>query len=88
MTNIVPITKPFAPDDIVAGLRKLAEQIEAGEYGLKTTCVVLVGHTEDRPGDGGDRMHCMSYEIFGYGPRCDTFTVAGLLTTAAVNHVK
>jgi hypothetical protein len=66
----------------------LADQIEADEYGLKTTCVVLLGHTDDKMAETGDMMHRMDYEIFGYGPRCDTFTVAGLLTTAAVNHVK
>jgi hypothetical protein len=83
VTNIVSISKPFAPDDICAGLRKLADQVEAGEYGLKTTCLVVLGHTEDRPESNGDKTHCSDYEMFGYGPRCDTFTTRGLLLTVA-----
>lgn len=83
MSNVVEIKKPFAPDDIVDGLRKLADRIEAGEYGLKTTCLVVLGHTGERIADNGDLMHGSEYELFGYGPRCDTFTTRGLLLTAA-----
>ena len=81
--NVVEIRKPFAPDDIVAGLRKLADEIEAGEYGLRTTCLVVLGHTDDRMAESGDKMHGCDFELFGYGPRCDTFTTRGLLLTAA-----
>jgi hypothetical protein len=83
VTNIVSIQKPFAPDDIVAGLRKLADKIEAGDYDLRTTCLVVLGHTEDRTEETGDKAHCSDFELFGYGPRCDTFTTRGLLLTAA-----
>lgn len=83
MTNIVPIQKPFAPDDIVGGLRKLADQIEAGDYGLRTTCLVVLGHTGDSIDGNGDKVHGSDYEMFGYGPRCDTFTTRGLLLTVA-----
>ena len=83
MTNITPIKKPFAPDDIVGGLRKLADQIEAGDYGLRTTCLVVLGHTGESMDCSGDRVHGSDYEMFGYGPRCDTFTTRGLLLTVA-----
>jgi hypothetical protein len=83
VTNIVAIQKSFAPDNIVAGLRKLADQIEDGEYGLRTTCLVVLGHTDDRIDADGDKRHSSDFELFGYGPRCDTFTTRGLLLTAA-----
>jgi hypothetical protein len=82
VSNIVAIQKPFAPDDIIEGLRKLADRIEAGEYGLRTTCLVVLGHTEDKPAPDG-KVHASDFEMFGYGPRCDTFTTRGLLLTAA-----
>jgi hypothetical protein len=85
VTNITPIKKPFAPDDIPAGLRKLADQIEAGEYGLRTTCLVVLGHTGERLDGDGDKVHGSDYEMFGYGPRCDTFTTRGLLLTVATH---
>lgn len=87
MSNITPIKKPFAPDDIPAGLRHLAELIEAGEYGLKTTCLVVLGHTGDRMSESGDKLHQEAYELFGYGPRCDAFTTRGLLLTVATREL-
>lgn len=83
--KVVQLHKPFAPDDIVDGLRKLADRIEAGEYGLRTTCLVVLGHTEDKPAADGVKVHASDFEMFGYGPRCDTFTTRGLLLTAATD---
>ena len=80
--KVVQLHKPFAPDDMVDGLRKLADQIEAGEYGLRTTCLVVLGHTADKPGESSKEEE-VEYDVFGYGPRCDTFTTRGLLLTAA-----
>jgi hypothetical protein len=83
MAEITPIQKPFAPDEIPATLRTIADEIEAGKFGLRTTCVVVLGHTESRPQDSGDKLQTDDFEIFGCGPRCDIFTVRGLLLTAA-----
>lgn len=83
MSNITAIRKPFAPDDIVTGLRGLADRIEAGEYGLQTTCLVVLGHTDSKADADGDMVHSSDFEMVGYGPRCDTFTTRGLLLTAA-----
>ena len=85
--EIAPIQKPFAADEIPATLRRLADQVEAGKHGLKTTCVVVLGHTESRPLDDGDRLQSDTFRIFGCGPRCDAFTVRGLLLTAATRPI-
>lgn len=82
MSNITPIRKPFAPDDIPQTLRRIADDIEKGEFGLMTTCVVVLGHTEQRQEPDGSMLQRADYELFGCGPRCDTFTVRGLLMTA------
>jgi hypothetical protein len=70
MSNIVELKKPFAPDDIAATLRRIADDYEKGEYGLITTCLVAMGHTEhkDDP-DGGPRLQRDRYELFGCGMR-------------------
>lgn len=81
--NIVALRKPFAPDDIPSTLRRIADEYEKGEYGLKTTCLVVMGHTEDKPAEGGGKLQREMYELFGCGPRCDAFTVRGLLLTVA-----
>jgi hypothetical protein len=88
MTNIVPLTKPFAPDDIPATLRRIADAAEKGEYGLMTTCLVVMGHTDhkDDPG-GGPRIQQERYDLFGCGPRCDAFTTRGLLLTVATREL-
>lgn len=80
--KIVALHKPFEPDDISSTLRRIADEFEAGEYGLMTTCLVVMGHTGDRPGDGA-KLISERHELFGCGPRCDMFTVRGLLLTVA-----
>jgi hypothetical protein len=88
VSNITPIKKPFAPDDIPATLRRIADRIESGEYGLRTTCLVVLGHTEERVAENGDKMQSNDFELFGCGPRCDAFTTRGLLLTAATREFR
>jgi hypothetical protein len=83
MSNIFELKKPFAPDDIPATLRRIADDIEAGEHGLMTTCLVVLGHTAERAGEDGNKVQQERHELFGCGPRCDMFTVRGLLLTVA-----
>lgn len=81
--NKIRLLKPeFPPDDIVSTLRKIAEGYEKGDFGFSTTCVVVLGHTEDKMIDGEKYDHD-HYEMFGCGPRCDIFTIRGLLLTCA-----
>lgn len=72
-------TKPA--DSIATGLRNLADQIEAGEFDLFTTAVVVLGHTESKTDSTGtwERDY---HQTFGLGPRHDAYTVRGLLATA------
>lgn len=86
MTNVVEIKKPWAPEDIVKGLRNLADEIEAGEIALTTTCIVALGHTTDHR-EGDEIMRGSSYSLFGFGPRCDTFTMRGLLLSVATQEL-
>lgn len=83
MSVVTPIRKPFAPDDVPATLRRIADEIAAGDHGLVTTCLVVTGHTEERPADDGGKLQRDAFELFGCGPRCDIFTVRGLLLTVA-----
>lgn len=81
--SVVQLHTNYPAQDIASTLRLIADQVEAGEYGLITTAVVCIGHTEDRPGDDGERLLRDTYELFGAGPRSDVFTVRGLLLTCA-----
>lgn len=64
--------------DIVAGLRSLADEIEAkGADAPVTTCVVLLGHTWVE----GDQPNA-SLGKYVFGPRTDPFTVQGLESLA------
>jgi hypothetical protein len=85
MADITPIKKPFAPDDIVATLRRVADELEAGDFGLMTTCAIVLGHTTETPAiEGRRRYDELDYHLFGAGPRSDLFTVRGLLVTATI----
>ena len=81
--SVVQLHAGYPAQDISSTLRLIADQIEAGDYGLITTAAVCIGHTEDRPGDDGERLMRDEYEMFGAGPRCDIFTIRGLLLTCA-----
>lgn len=86
--TVVPIREAFAPDSDIAGtLRNIADEIEAGEFGIISTCVVVTGHTDDRM-EGGQKVCRDRFQIFGAGPRCDIFTVRGLLLTAATQEAE
>lgn len=83
MTNLALIKPDFPCDEIPATLRRIADAIEAGDYGLATTCVIGIGHTSQRPDGDGNIEQSDEFELFGCGPRCDIFTVRGLLLTLA-----
>ena len=82
--TVEAIKKPFAPDEIPVTLRRIADEIEAGEFGLKTTCIVVLGHTDERPMADGNKEHGSYHQVFGIGPRADPLTVRGLLMMAAI----
>ena len=81
--SVVPIRQPVGAENIPATLRRIADHLETGEHGLVTTCLVVTGHTTDRPAEDGQIMQAGTFDLFGLGPRTDIFTVRGLLLTAA-----
>ncbi len=86
--SVVPIREAFAPDSDISGtLRNIADQIDAGDFGVITTCVVVTGHSSDRM-EEGNKVCSNRFEIFGAGPRCDIYTVRGLLLTAATQEAE
>lgn len=84
MNAVVQLHQPRAIDDVPATLRRIADEIEAGELDWPvTTAVVLLGHTDsERPASDGVLMQNNYWSTYGAGPRCDTFTVRGLMATA------
>lgn len=86
--SIVALHKAKPCDDVVSGLRGLADRIEAGEVDWPvTTCIVVIGHTEREslPDDDGICLQGSRWDTYGYGPRTDIFTSRGLLMTAMKN---
>jgi hypothetical protein len=82
--SIVALHKPKPCEDVVATLRRIADDIENDEVGWPvTTAVLVLGHTEAEVSVGGDLVQENHWETFGAGPRCDAYTVRGLLLTAA-----
>lgn len=81
--TVVQLHKPPACADVVATLRRIADDIEKGEHGdwPVTTCVVVIGHSDAETNDGETRMQRSYWDTYGLGPRCDSFTVRGLLST-------
>lgn len=69
--------RPSAPD-IVAGLRALADEIEAKVSDAPlSTCVVLLGNSWVIDG-----VPNVTLGRYVFGPRCDPFTVQGLQSLA------
>ena len=86
--TVVALHKPKPCDDVVSGLRGLADRIERGEIDWPvTTAVVVLGHTDaERPaGEDGVSLQQNHWDTYGYGPRTDSFTVRGLLATVIHN---
>lgn len=78
--------KQRAPDanDVVKGLRNIADSIETGEIDFPiSTAVVILGHTQILPSDEDVIATRAYWDTFALGPRCDEFTVRGLITTSA-----
>lgn len=84
MGSVLSLHKAAVQDDIVAGLRSLADSIERGEVGdmpVITTCVVALGHSSVTSGSDDCLLHDVTSDMYSWGPRKDVFTVRGLLAT-------
>ena len=83
MSNIISLIQPKSADDVVKALRKVADEIEAGDVEFPvTTCCVVLGHTDAEVTMGdGDLGQSIFWRTYGMGPRGDAFTIRGLLAT-------
>jgi hypothetical protein len=84
--NVIQLHKPAIQEDIVRGLRNLADRLEqegpatCDMPAVTTVCVVL-GHSEAKPLPDGDIARTSWSNIYTWGARNDPFTVRGLLMT-------
>jgi hypothetical protein len=81
--TILQLHKPRPVDDVPETLRRIADEIEAGEVEWPvTTAIVVLGHTDaEVPVDGGALMQQNYWTSYAAGPRVDSFTCKGLLTS-------
>lgn len=81
--SVLQLHKPAPCEDVVSTLRRIADDIEAGKHGdwPVTTAVVVLGHSDAETNDGDNRLQRSYWDTYGAGPRCDSFTVRGLLAT-------
>ena len=81
MLNVVSFPK-FDADDIVQGLRNLANDIEAGEYTPDMAVIVLASSGERMTAEG--RVSNVGWSTFGLGAKASNlFAVKGALFSAA-----
>lgn len=84
MTSVVQLHQKRPCDDVSATLRRIADQIEAGDIDWPvTTAVLILGHTDaETRVDDGALAEQSYWTTFAMGPRCGTFTVRGLVSSA------
>lgn len=82
--SVIQLQQSKPCSDIPATLRRLADEIERGEteFSPVTTCVVVLGHTSSERLVDGELQEQADWSTYGMGPRCDTFTVRGLMASA------
>lgn len=80
--TVLQLHKASANNDVVATLRRIADDIEGGNLEWPvTTAVLVVGHTDAEVPAGSSLMQSAYWTTYGMGPRCDTFTVRGLISS-------
>lgn len=81
--TVVQLHKQSPCAEIPATLRRIADDIEAGDHGdwPVTTAVLVLGHTDAEYLVDDERVQRNYWTTFGLGPRADIFTVRGLLAT-------
>lgn len=82
--SVLALHKPAPCQDVVATLRRIADDIEGGELHYPvTTAVLIVGHADaERPMPDGALAEQSYWTTYAMGPRTGTFTVCGLVASA------
>lgn len=82
--SVVSLHRDHPANDVVGSLRRLADEIEAGEHGdwPVTTCVVMLGHTDgERPVEDEQIEQRAYWDTRCFGIRSGVFTVRGLIAS-------
>lgn len=81
--SVIQLHKEAPTNDVAATLRRIADEIEKGEHGdwPVTTAILAIGHSDSEVSDGEGRWQRHYWRTYGAGPRCDFFTVRGLMMT-------
>lgn len=82
--NVIALHQAKPADDVSATLRRIADEVEAGEIEWPvTTAVVILGHTDaEVPQADGSLAERSYWATYAAGPRTGTFTVRGLVASA------
>lgn len=86
MDGVVTLHKPAPANDVPATLRRIADELEAGTLDWPvTTAVVVFGHTGPERPSGDERRQRNHWTTYGFGPRADSFTIRGLLSSVILD---
>lgn len=88
MTHITPVTvlhPDQTKDDLVAGLRAIADEIEAGETAFDPTMAVIVLADEKIRRDAEGETSRYVWQTHALGSKAGFFTAKGILAAAAVS---
>lgn len=82
--SVVSLYPGKPADDVAATLRRIADEVEGGEFSWPvTTACLILGYTDAEIRMGGDLLAEQSYwTTYAMGPRTDNFTVRGLVSSA------
>lgn len=80
--TVVALHKEKPCSDVTATLRRIADEIEAGDIPWPvTTAIVVLAHRDEKPTGESSFLEHEQWQTYGFGPRCDTFTCRGVLAT-------
>lgn len=82
VTEIVPLHPAFNADDIVKGLRAIADDIEAGSVRFEPTMAVVVLATETQRRDRTGVTVFHDWQSHALGRDIATFAARGILASA------
>lgn len=83
MSEVVDLRLKPEYHNISQTLRRIADEIEAGDFGfMPSSAVLVIGSTKNGGTKGDEVLEGYTFETFGMGERSDVFTINGLLAVA------
>ncbi len=82
--SVITQLRPEPAGDVVKALRKIADQLEQGDFGEPiSTALLILGHTGGaQPKPGGGYTRSLATRVYAMGTRTDPFTIRGLVEVA------